>query len=128
MAKVALSPHMIWYCRVSTKQRGGGEHGYLQRDGGSGETSWSAREVAGHHMFLPSHHLFEDSRVLRRLFALCIGAFGLNFRFGRGCTTDFLSQVKASVTRQYQIMWGDKATLAMKQGATASEVRGNVLS
>ncbi|CAP95463.1 Brefeldin A resistance protein [Penicillium chrysogenum] len=33
-------------------------------------------------------------------------------------TTDFLSQVKASVTRQYQIMWGDKATLAMKQGAT----------
>lgn len=33
-------------------------------------------------------------------------------------TTDFFSQVKAAVTRQYQIMWGDKATLVMKQGAT----------
>jgi ABC-type multidrug transport system ATPase subunit len=33
-------------------------------------------------------------------------------------TTDFLSQVKAAVTRQYQIMRGDKATLIMKQGAT----------
>ncbi|KAJ6073237.1 hypothetical protein N7467_011322 [Penicillium canescens] len=33
-------------------------------------------------------------------------------------TTDFFSQVKAAVIRQYQIMWGDKATLLMKQGAT----------
>lgn len=33
-------------------------------------------------------------------------------------TTDLLSQVKAAVTRQYQIMWGDKATLIMKQAAT----------
>lgn len=33
-------------------------------------------------------------------------------------TTDFFSQVKASVTRQYQIMWGDKSTLIMKQAAT----------
>ncbi|KAI9162747.1 ATPase [Paramyrothecium foliicola] len=30
----------------------------------------------------------------------------------------FLTQVKAAVTRQYQIMWGDKSTLIMKQGAT----------
>lgn len=33
-------------------------------------------------------------------------------------TLDFVSQVKAAVIRQYQIMWGDKATLVMKQGAT----------
>ncbi|KAJ6184417.1 hypothetical protein N7519_005718 [Penicillium mononematosum] len=33
-------------------------------------------------------------------------------------TAIFKEMVKASVTRQYQIMWGDKATLAMKQGAT----------
>lgn len=33
-------------------------------------------------------------------------------------TTDFLSQLKAAVTRQYQIMWGDKSTLIVKQGAT----------
>ncbi|KAF4998964.1 hypothetical protein FGRMN_2763 [Fusarium graminum] len=33
-------------------------------------------------------------------------------------TADFLTQVKAATTRQYQIMWGDKATLFMKQGAT----------
>lgn len=33
-------------------------------------------------------------------------------------TIDFFSQVKAAVIRQYQIMWGDKATLVMKQGAT----------
>ncbi|EJP68554.1 ABC transporter, putative [Beauveria bassiana ARSEF 2860] len=33
-------------------------------------------------------------------------------------TADFLTQVKAATTRQYQILWGDKATLFMKQGAT----------
>ncbi|KAH6898033.1 putative ABC transporter [Thelonectria olida] len=33
-------------------------------------------------------------------------------------TTDFVTQVRAATTRQYQIMWGDKATLLMKQGAT----------
>ncbi|TGO45117.1 hypothetical protein BCON_0421g00040 [Botryotinia convoluta] len=33
-------------------------------------------------------------------------------------TTDFITQIKAAVTRQYQIMWGDKSTLIMKQGAT----------
>ncbi|KAM0309735.1 hypothetical protein ACHAO8_008783 [Botrytis cinerea] len=33
-------------------------------------------------------------------------------------TTDFGTQIKAAVTRQYQIMWGDKSTLIMKQGAT----------
>ncbi|KAK6215527.1 ABC transporter G family member 19 [Colletotrichum tabaci] len=33
-------------------------------------------------------------------------------------TSGFLTQVKAAVTRQYQIMWGDKSTLIMKQGAT----------
>ncbi|KAJ5771732.1 hypothetical protein N7520_002261 [Penicillium odoratum] len=33
-------------------------------------------------------------------------------------TTDFFSQIKASVTRQYQIIWGDKSTLIIKQAAT----------
>lgn len=33
-------------------------------------------------------------------------------------TTSFTTQVKTAVTRQYQLMWGDKATLLMKQGAT----------
>ncbi|KAK9241735.1 ABC-2 type transporter-domain-containing protein, partial [Lipomyces tetrasporus] len=33
-------------------------------------------------------------------------------------TADFITQVKTAVTRQYQIMWGDKSTLFMKQGAT----------
>ncbi|KAK1237420.1 hypothetical protein MKX08_003045 [Trichoderma sp. CBMAI-0020] len=33
-------------------------------------------------------------------------------------TADFLTQVKMAVIRQYQIMWGDKSTLFMKQGAT----------
>ncbi|CAI6039814.1 unnamed protein product [Clonostachys chloroleuca] len=33
-------------------------------------------------------------------------------------TANLLTQVRAAVTRQYQIMWGDKATLFMKQGAT----------
>ncbi|CAG9946232.1 unnamed protein product [Clonostachys rosea f. rosea IK726] len=33
-------------------------------------------------------------------------------------TANFLTQVRAAVMRQYQIMWGDKATLFMKQGAT----------
>jgi ABC-type multidrug transport system ATPase subunit len=32
--------------------------------------------------------------------------------------TDFLTQVKTAVIRQYQILWGDKATLLVKQGAT----------
>ncbi|KAJ8110063.1 hypothetical protein OPT61_g6990 [Boeremia exigua] len=33
-------------------------------------------------------------------------------------TTSFYSQVKAAVTRQYQIVWGDKATLIVKQAST----------
>ncbi|KAJ6134709.1 hypothetical protein N7523_001031 [Penicillium sp. IBT 18751x] len=33
-------------------------------------------------------------------------------------TTDFLSQVKTAVIRQYQIIWGDKSTLFVKQAAT----------
>ncbi|KAL7902435.1 ABC-2 type transporter domain-containing protein [Trichoderma sp. TUCIM 5745] len=33
-------------------------------------------------------------------------------------TADFLTQVKTAVIRQYQIMWGDRSTLFMKQGAT----------
>ncbi|KAF5005412.1 hypothetical protein FDECE_8133 [Fusarium decemcellulare] len=33
-------------------------------------------------------------------------------------TADFFTQVKTATIRQYQIMWGDKATLFMKQGAT----------
>lgn len=33
-------------------------------------------------------------------------------------TANFLTQVKAAVIRQYQLMWGDKSTLFMKQGAT----------
>ena len=33
-------------------------------------------------------------------------------------TADFGTQVRAAVTRQYQILWGDKSTLIMKQGAT----------
>jgi ABC-type multidrug transport system ATPase subunit len=33
-------------------------------------------------------------------------------------TANFLTQVMAATTRQYQIMWGDKSTLFMKQGAT----------
>ncbi|KAF7587415.1 hypothetical protein BBP40_007255 [Aspergillus hancockii] len=33
-------------------------------------------------------------------------------------TADFFTQVKAAIFRQYQLMWGDKATLLMKQGAT----------
>ncbi|KAI6762380.1 hypothetical protein HG530_008360 [Fusarium avenaceum] len=33
-------------------------------------------------------------------------------------TADFYTQVKTATIRQYQIMWGDKATLFMKQGAT----------
>ncbi|KAL5046754.1 hypothetical protein BDW71DRAFT_214521 [Aspergillus fruticulosus] len=33
-------------------------------------------------------------------------------------TVDFITQVKAAVIRQYQLMWGDKPTLLMKQGAT----------
>lgn len=33
-------------------------------------------------------------------------------------TVSFTAQVRASVTRQYQIFWGDKATFLIKQGAT----------
>lgn len=33
-------------------------------------------------------------------------------------TADFGTQVRAAVTRQYQLMWGDKSTLILKQGAT----------
>lgn len=33
-------------------------------------------------------------------------------------TTDLLTQIRAAITRQYQIMWGDKSTLIMKQVAT----------
>jgi ABC-type multidrug transport system ATPase subunit len=33
-------------------------------------------------------------------------------------TTSLITQVKAAVVRQYQLMWGDKATIFMKQGAT----------
>ncbi|EEY16987.1 opaque-specific ABC transporter CDR3 [Verticillium alfalfae VaMs.102] len=33
-------------------------------------------------------------------------------------TTGLLTQIRAAVTRQYQIMWGDKATLILKQVAT----------
>ncbi|RBR24283.1 uncharacterized protein FIESC28_02773 [Fusarium coffeatum] len=33
-------------------------------------------------------------------------------------TADFLTQVKTATTRQYQILWGDKKTMFVKQGAT----------
>lgn len=33
-------------------------------------------------------------------------------------TTDFLTQIKTAVIREYQIMWNDKSTFLMKQGAT----------
>jgi ABC-type multidrug transport system ATPase subunit/ABC-type multidrug transport system permease subunit len=33
-------------------------------------------------------------------------------------TTGFITQVTAAIIRQYQLIWGDKATLLMKQGAT----------
>ncbi|KAF3357286.1 hypothetical protein VD0004_g8799 [Verticillium dahliae] len=33
-------------------------------------------------------------------------------------TADLLTQIRAAVTRQYQLMWGDKATLILKQVAT----------
>lgn len=33
-------------------------------------------------------------------------------------TADFLTQVKAATIRQYQILWGDKRTMFVKQGAT----------
>ncbi|GIC87801.1 uncharacterized protein Aud_004192 [Aspergillus udagawae] len=33
-------------------------------------------------------------------------------------TTGLITQVKAAVVRQYQLMWGDKSTIFMKQGAT----------
>jgi ATP-binding cassette, subfamily G (WHITE), member 2, SNQ2 len=37
---------------------------------------------------------------------------------GSTLTTSFVSQVQACVIRQYQILWGDKATFIIKQGAT----------
>ena len=33
-------------------------------------------------------------------------------------TVSFYDQVKACVARQYQILWGDKATFIIKQGST----------
>ncbi|KAL3477181.1 putative ABC transporter [Aspergillus californicus] len=33
-------------------------------------------------------------------------------------TVDFITQVKAATIRQYQLIWGDRPTLLMKQGAT----------
>ena len=33
-------------------------------------------------------------------------------------TVSFSTQVKAAVTRQYQLLWGDKATFIIKQGST----------
>ncbi|KAI9742696.1 MAG: hypothetical protein M1818_003837 [Claussenomyces sp. TS43310] len=36
-------------------------------------------------------------------------------------TTSFLTQVQACVQRQYQILWGDKATFIIKQGATLAQ-------
>jgi ABC-type multidrug transport system ATPase subunit/ABC-type multidrug transport system permease subunit len=33
-------------------------------------------------------------------------------------TADFLTQVKTAIVRQYQILWGDKSTMFVKQGAT----------
>ncbi|KAI2955912.1 hypothetical protein CBS147323_9436 [Aspergillus niger] len=33
-------------------------------------------------------------------------------------TTGFVTQLTAAIIRQYQLMWGDKTTLFMKQGAT----------
>ncbi len=37
---------------------------------------------------------------------------------GSPVTANLVTQVKTAVTRQYQIIWGDKSTLFMKQGAT----------
>ncbi|RFU23967.1 hypothetical protein B7463_g12375, partial [Scytalidium lignicola] len=36
-------------------------------------------------------------------------------------TTPFVTQVKACVTRQYQILWGDKPTFIIKQGSTLAQ-------
>jgi ABC-type multidrug transport system ATPase subunit len=36
-------------------------------------------------------------------------------------TVSFLDQVKACVTRQYQIIWGDKSTFFIKQGTTFAQ-------
>lgn len=33
-------------------------------------------------------------------------------------TVSFATQIKAAVTRQYQLLWGDKATFVIKQGST----------
>jgi ATP-binding cassette subfamily G (WHITE) protein 2 (SNQ2) len=37
---------------------------------------------------------------------------------GSALTTSFVNQVRACVIRQYQILWGDKATFIIKQGST----------
>ncbi|TKA81800.1 hypothetical protein B0A55_02142 [Friedmanniomyces simplex] len=36
-------------------------------------------------------------------------------------TVSFYTQVRAAVIRQYQLLWGDKATFAIKQGATIAQ-------
>jgi ABC-type multidrug transport system permease subunit len=36
-------------------------------------------------------------------------------------TVSFVTQVKACVTRQYQILWGDKATFIIKQASTLAQ-------
>lgn len=36
-------------------------------------------------------------------------------------TTDFIQQIKACIIRQYQIIWGDKATLLIKQFSTLAQ-------
>ncbi|KAJ6115454.1 hypothetical protein N7486_001232 [Penicillium sp. IBT 16267x] len=44
-------------------------------------------------------------------------------------TTDFFTQVKAAIARQYQILWGDKATFFIKQVSTLIQafVSGSVM-
>ncbi|KAG9232537.1 putative Brefeldin A resistance protein [Amylocarpus encephaloides] len=36
-------------------------------------------------------------------------------------TVSFITQVKAAITRQYQIIWGDKATFVIKQASTLAQ-------
>ncbi|KAH8671687.1 ABC-2 type transporter-domain-containing protein [Xylariales sp. PMI_506] len=40
---------------------------------------------------------------------------------GSPLTVNFLEQVKACVIRQYQILWGDKASFIIKQGSTLAQ-------
>jgi hypothetical protein len=40
-------------------------------------------------------------------------------------TTGFITQVITAVIRQYHLMWGDKATLLMKQGVTVIQALGD---